>query len=68
MQAIGSYDGSLQMFTQAPRDPSIPHLLFLRWLGEQNLLEHPICKPASGSLSKNSNQPCETSQNDPSTA
>lgn len=44
----GAYDGSLQMFAQAPRDPDMAHLRFLRWLVEQGRLGIPVQGPSTG--------------------
>jgi hypothetical protein len=42
------YDGNLQMFVEGPREPDFARLAFLRWLGEQGLLEHAVSGPSSG--------------------
>lgn len=44
------YDASIQMFVEEPRPVDRDHLLFLRWLGERGLLEHPVAGPAAGEL------------------
>lgn len=44
------YDGDLQMFVQASRDPDAERLRFLRWLAEQGRLEHDVAGPAGGPL------------------
>ncbi len=48
MAAMGRYDSTLQMFVQEPRDLDLRRLAFLRWLGEQGLLEHEVFGPPSG--------------------
>ena len=50
MKAVGQYDSALQMFVEAPRDPDLRRLTFLRWLIDNNRLEHPAVGPASGEL------------------
>jgi hypothetical protein len=50
MKAIGRYDSALQMFVEEPREPDLRRLTFLRWLVENNRLEHPVVGPASGEL------------------
>jgi len=45
MQALGRYDGELQMFVEEPREPNYEHLRFLRWLVEHGHLEHPVAGP-----------------------
>ena len=50
MKAVGRYDSTLQMFVEEPRDPDLRQLTFLRWLIENNRLEHPAEGPASGEL------------------
>lgn len=42
------YDGDLQMFTEAPREPRLAELRFLRWLAEQGQLEHRVFGPSVG--------------------
>ena len=42
------YDPALQMFVERPREVSLAHLRFLRWLGEQGLLEHELFGPPAG--------------------
>lgn len=44
-QRIGAYDSNLQMFVEAPRELNLAHLGFLRWLGENRMLEHPVAGP-----------------------
>ena len=42
-----TYDGDLQMFIDAPREPDMARLTFLRWLVERRRLEHePAGAPA----------------------
>ena len=50
MAAMGSYDSSLQMFVQTPREIDMTRLAFMRWLAESNRLEHRIAGPSSGPL------------------
>jgi hypothetical protein len=50
MAAMGSYDSSLQMFVQTPRELDMTRLAFMRWLAEANRLEHRIAGPSSGPL------------------
>ena len=50
MKAIGRYDSALQMFVEEPREPDLRQLTFMRWLIENNRLEHPAVGPASGEL------------------
>ena len=50
MKAVGRYDTSLQMFVEEPRDPDLRRLGFMRWLVENNRLEHPVIGPASGEI------------------
>ena len=45
-----AYDGDLQMFCDAVREPNREALIFLRWLAEQGKLEHEISGPPSGEL------------------
>lgn len=48
MNADRLYDGNLQMFVEESREPDFARLAFLRWLGEQGLLEHEVYGPSSG--------------------
>ena len=50
MKAVGRYDSALQMFVEEPREPDLRRLSFLRWLIENNRLEHGVVGPASGEL------------------
>ncbi len=50
MKAADQYDTALQMFVDEPRDPDLSRLGFLRWLIENNRIEHPAVGPASGEL------------------
>jgi hypothetical protein len=50
MKAVGRYDSALQMFVEEPREPDLRRLSFLRWLIENNRLEHGVIGPASGEL------------------
>jgi len=45
---MASYDGSLQMFVNAPKDVDMRRLGFMRWLGEQCKLEHGTGGPSAG--------------------
>jgi hypothetical protein len=38
------------MFVEEPREPDLARLSFLRWLIENNRLEHGVVGPASGEL------------------
>ncbi len=49
---IGRYDSSLQMFVEAPREADMSRLYFLRWLAENNKLEHRTFGPSSGEFTK----------------
>jgi hypothetical protein len=42
------YDPELQMYIEYPREPDLARLRFLRWLGEQGLLEHSTAGTPSG--------------------
>jgi hypothetical protein len=42
MSADERYDDELQMYVDEPRDAKHEHLLFLRWLLEQEKIERPI--------------------------
>jgi hypothetical protein len=48
MKAVGRYDSALQMFVEEPREPDLNRLTFLRWLVENDRLEHGVTGPASG--------------------
>jgi hypothetical protein len=50
MKAVGRYDSALQMFVEETREPDMARLTFLRWLIENDRLEHPVVGPASGEL------------------
>ncbi|MGE3268250.1 MAG: hypothetical protein AB7P40_05845 [Chloroflexota bacterium] len=50
MKAVGRYDTALQMFVEEPRDPDMKRLAFLRWLIENDRLEHEAIGPATGEL------------------
>jgi hypothetical protein len=45
---MASYDGSLQMFVNAPKDIDLRRLVFMRWLAEHGKLEHETAGPSSG--------------------
>lgn len=49
-RSMEGYDTSLQMFVQNVREPDIRKLAFLRWLVENDRLEHRVAGPISGSL------------------
>ena len=48
MTASGRYDSSLQMFVEEVSEPDLARLAFLRWLGEQEMLEHRVYGPSAG--------------------
>ena len=48
MKAVGRYDSALQMFVEEPREVDFRRLSFMRWLIENNRLEHGAVGPASG--------------------
>lgn len=50
MATMGSYDSTLQMFVQTPRDVDVRRLAFMRWLAEQGRLEHAVAGPSSGTF------------------
>jgi hypothetical protein len=50
MKAVGRYDGNLQMFVEEPRDVDLRRLGFVRWLVENDRLEHPAIGPSTGEL------------------
>lgn len=50
MKAVGRYDSALQMFVEEPREIDLRRLSFMRWLIENNRLEHEAVGPASGEL------------------
>jgi hypothetical protein len=50
MKAVGRYDSALQMFVEEPRELDMNRLSFLRWLIENDRLEHGVIGPASGEL------------------
>ncbi|MCC7370093.1 MAG: hypothetical protein IT306_16830 [Chloroflexi bacterium] len=50
MKAVGRYDSALQMFVEDTREPDMNRLTFLRWLIENDRLEHGVVGPASGEL------------------
>ena len=50
MPTVEGYDPSLQMFLEAPREPDLAQLRFLRWLAEQGLLEQAVYGPPSGQV------------------
>jgi hypothetical protein len=50
--AGGRYDGTLQMFVEAPRDADPARLRFLRWLVESGRLEHRTAGPSTGEFAK----------------
>lgn len=47
-KAGARYDGDLQMFCEAARDPKLETLRFVRWMVEQGRLEHAVFGPSSG--------------------
>ena len=50
MNAVGAYDKDLQMYVEPARDPRPEVLRFVRWLAEQDRLEHPAYSPPAGDL------------------
>lgn len=48
MTAMGHYDSSLQMFVQAPRELDRSRLAFMRWLAENDRLEHSVAGESTG--------------------
>jgi hypothetical protein len=50
--AGGQYDGSLQMFVEAPRDVDLARLSFLRWLVETGRLGYGTAGPATGAFAR----------------
>ena len=50
--AGGQYDGSLQMFVEAPRDVDLARLRFLRWLIETGRLGHGTAGPPTGAFAR----------------
>ena len=52
MPTVEGYDPSLQMFLEAPREPDLAQLRFLRWLAEQGLLEEAVYGPPSGQFAE----------------
>ena len=47
-QTEQQYDGDLQMFRDAAREPNHDALIFMRWLAEHGRLEHEVSGPAGG--------------------
>jgi len=50
--AGGRYDGSVQMFVEAPHDVDLERLKFLRWLVETGRLGHGTAGPPAGELTR----------------
>ncbi len=48
METVGRQYSALQMFAKEAGEPDRRRLTFLRWLVENNCLEHPVMGPASG--------------------
>jgi hypothetical protein len=48
MKDMTSFDGTLQMFRDAPKPVNLAQLRFLRWLAEQGRLEHAVAGLPSG--------------------
>lgn len=48
---FGEYDPDIQMFKETLPEPDLHRLKYLRWLGEQGRLEHPIAGLSSGPFS-----------------
>lgn len=42
MAKLGKFDSALQMFVMEEVEVDLNRLRFLRWLGERDLLEHPV--------------------------
>ena len=51
MAGFGRYDGEVQMYVQKVREPSMKKLRFLRWMAEENRIEHKIAGPSVGEFS-----------------
>lgn len=47
---MSNYDATLQMFVEPEREIDFAKLQFMRWLGEQGRLEHPIAGPSSDEI------------------
>ena len=47
-----SFDCSLNMFREPPRPVDLARLRFLRWLAEQDQLEHPPAGEPGGNLAR----------------
>jgi hypothetical protein len=47
MKSLGRYDSALQMFVEEPREPDLRRLTFLRWLIQNDRLEHPLTGPVT---------------------
>lgn len=47
MKAVGRYDSALQMFVEETREPDLRTLTFMRWLVDNDRLEHAV-GPSSG--------------------
>jgi hypothetical protein len=50
MKSLGRYDSALQMFVEEPREPDLRRLTYLRWLIQNDRLEHPLIGPVTGEL------------------
>jgi hypothetical protein len=50
VDATGVYDKELQMFRHPVRSPDLAKLRFLRWLAEQDKLEHRAFGKPTGEL------------------
>lgn len=47
-QQAQRYDAALQMFVEAPREPDMKRLAFIRWLVAGQRLEHDPAGPSTG--------------------
>ena len=45
---VTDFDGDLQMFRETARPVNMEYLQFLRWLIEQERLDHPSVRPPHG--------------------
>jgi hypothetical protein len=52
MKAPGVFDPDTQMFREGEREPNVGTLRFLRWLAEQEKLEHKVFGPSVGEYSQ----------------
>ena len=52
MKAPGVFDPDTQMFRDGNREANLDTLRFLRWLAEQEKLEHKVFGPSAGAYSQ----------------